>query len=192
MLELILGLTVLFAQPAQVASPTLDPTVSVDAGAMTSAQSTGCDPLQQRVDVATAELDASNAALGRTFDAIRAQTAQVALEAPGLAATQADLVGQLDQVQATGQALASDGWNPSMANAEPATRWAQGAAETDLALLRSNSVQPDDGSQPTVARVISLVQLAQQQAQTGDTAAQQLADVLQQLGDCGPGLPPAP
>jgi hypothetical protein len=36
------------------------------------------------------------------------------------------------------------------------------------------------------------VQLAQQQAQAADAASQQLADVLQQLGDCGLGVPPAP
>jgi hypothetical protein len=40
--------------------------------------------------------------------------------------------------------------------------------------------------------VISLVQLAQRQAEAGNTASQQLADVLQQLGDCGLGVPPVP
>jgi sugar lactone lactonase YvrE len=159
--------------------------VTIDAGTAAGAQSTGCDALQQRVDEASARLDTNNTGLSGTFDLIRAQTAQLTLEAPGLAETQNALVRQLDQVQAAGKVLAADGWNPSMAYAEPVTEWAQGAAQTDLAMLQSRSDQADAGPQPTVARVISLLELAQQQAQTGDMDSQQLADALQQLGDCG-------
>jgi hypothetical protein len=146
------------------------------------APATACDPIRQNVDAATATLQSDNATLARTFDAIRAQTGQ----APGLAATQADLVHQLDDVQATGKTMAANGWNPTIALAVPAIDWAQGPAQADLAALNGAAAQPG------VAKLISLVQLAQQQAQDATTGVQRLQDLVMQLSDCGLGAPAAP
>jgi hypothetical protein len=137
-------------------------------------------------------LPSDNAALTQTFDAIRAQTTQLAAQAPGLASAQADLVHQLDDVQATGKAMAANGWNPSVAVAAPATDWAQGRAQADLVALHNPALQPAGAPPSSVATVISLVQLAQQQAQAGDVAVQQFQSDLEQLSDCGLGVPPAP
>jgi len=172
--------------------PTLKLPVTIDATPASAVPSTPCDPLQQEVNAATATLDADNDKLRQTFDAIRAQSAQLATDVPGLASAQADLVRQLDQVEADSQANAAAGWNRGMAYTEPASEWAQGAAQTDLATLQQAAVQQNGSAPPSLAAVTSLVQLAQQQVQDSDVASQQLADVLQQLGDCGLGAPATP
>jgi hypothetical protein len=152
------------------------------------APSNGCDPIQTSVDAATATLQVDTAALEKTFDAIRAQTAPLTAQAPNLRPAQTELVRQLAEVQASGKANAANGWNPSIGYAAPEIEWAQGAAQADVeALQQTAGVSP-----PSVATVISLVQLAQQQAQDGNTASQRLMDVLQQFADCGLGVPPTP
>jgi len=173
------------------ASPPQQVPITIDAP-LAAAGPAGCEPIQQRVDAATAALQADTAALATTFDAIRAQTQPLTAQAPGLAATQADLVHQLDEVQATGTAMAASGYNPSVAVAAPAIEWAQAPAQADLAALQNAALQPAGGPPPSVATVTSLVQLAQQQAQAADTATQQLQSDLQELGDCGLGVPSAP
>jgi hypothetical protein len=166
--------------------------ITIDAPVAPSTPATRCDPIGQKVAVATATLDAANAALAGTFDAIRAQTTPLTAQAPGLAATQADLVHQLDDVQASSKTMAASGWNPSIAVAVPATDWAQGPAQADLTALQNPALQRASAPPPSVATVISLVQLAQLQAQAGNTAVLRLQDVIMQLGDCGLGAPPAP
>ncbi len=171
---------------------TLKLPVTIDDTTASDVLSTTCDPLQQKVNAATATLDTSNAALRKTFNEIRAQSAQLATDLPSLASAQADLVRQLDQVEADGQALAASGWNRGIAYAEPASEWAQGAAQTDLATLKQAAIEKNGSAPPSLGTVTSLVQLAQQQVQDSTVASQHLADVLQQFGDCGLGTPPTP
>jgi hypothetical protein len=86
----------------------------------------------------------------------------------------------------------ADDRNPSVAVAAPATDWAHGPAQADIAALHNPALQPAGAPPSSVATVISLVQLAQQQAQASDVAVQQLQSDLEQLSDCGLGVPPAP
>jgi hypothetical protein len=166
-------------------------TVDVGPAAAQSATS-GCEPMQRSVDAATSALQVANAAFAKTSDDIRAQTAPLTSQAPELATTQTELVRQLDEVRATGEANRTNGWNPAIGYAAPASDWAQMSASGVLDALQQGVAGPDGAPRPAVATVVSLVQLAQQQAEDGATVSQHLMDVLQQLGDCGLGVPPAP
>jgi hypothetical protein len=154
-----------------------------------TAPSSACDPLQARVDEATAVLQADNRALGRTFDDIRAQAATLTTQAPELAPTQAELVTEITAAEGEGETRASEGWNPDIAFVSAISDWAQVDAPRELAALGQAVNSPDGASQPSVASVISLVRLAQQQAQTGMADSQPLMNVLQQAADCHLGDP---